>query len=768
MKWNHYKSDRKQNTDPEVASPHASQPFTRLDKTQTKSGSGKPMKQSPPSQRADLYDDEEEDLEDHSGSAEGGGDLKIPFDPFRLPGGLIKRWTWPLISAGSFLLLAFLAGCFKFGDTYIATGTLIKNSIPNTFRTSEVGEPFKPNELSTASFLAVMKSTPVLQQVSAASDPYISPKMLSMFLEMEEERNTDFVWVTFKGFDSPEATADLLQLYMDELVGFLQKRQSQEANEVNTYLKNQIAQTELELASANQDLLAYTRTADFVDADKQLNTYLMELSSVELQLETAEIDYETQDISINVLIEALQRQSPVSNQIQAAQSQIDQMLLTLTENHPRVIEQRAYLQELLDKEKEKQKEQESPQNTSESGVKTNDIPSIAQLTQNPIGSDLYMQLVSMQARQAQLKAKIDRLEELRVKTQQKLASLPEKGMQYARIFAKRQTLMEARRLLSSRQREAQLFEDNAIGEYRIFTEPKVERIEVKSKWYKIGVVSLGGMGFGLFAGFFVALISEILDNRILTHRDVKRVSELEVLGSLPPLRELEPDARRQWAFRSWTKIHGQLSGEGMDGLTLGLISMKPGEGRSTWIRMLAEGAHQRGLHVIIIEAFWRPREPSKTNHHGQPHHSENDSKNDSGPCLSFPMHTLPLEEAMFDPIGNAAALFQAEPGGLFIRPEKPMIWNTPTKRAWMEAINIWSSLASFSVLVELPTADSPETLTLAESLPRLLWVCRSGMNRSNELKPVMEIYRNAHCQIHGSLVNDEEEPAWMRWLPFIG
>lgn len=722
------------------------------------------MKQTPHSQRADLYDDEEdEELEDQSGSAESGSGLKIPFDPFRLPGGLIKRWSWPLISAGSFLLLAFLGGCLKFGDTYIATGTLIKNTIPNTFRTSEVGEPFKPNELSTPSFLAVMKSAPVLQQVSAASDPYISPKMLGMFLDMEEERDTDFVWVSYKGFDSPEATANLLQLYMDELVRFIQKRQSQEASEVNTYLKNQIAQTELELASANQDLLAYTRTADFVDADKQLDTYLMELSSVELQLETAAIDFETQEISINVLTEALQSQSPVSNQIQAAQSQIDQMLLTFTENHPKVIEQRAYLQELLDKEKEKVKV--NLQNASESGDQTNSIPSIAQLTQNPLGSDLYMQLVSMQARQAQLKAKIDRLSELRIKTQQKLASLPEKGMQYARILSKRQTLMDAKKLLSSRQREAQLFEDNAIGEYRIFTEPKAERIEVKSKWYKIGVVSLGGMGFGLFAGFFVALISESLDNRVLTHRDVKRVSELDVLGSLPPLRDLEPDARRQWAFRSWTKIHGQLSDEGTDGLTLGLISMKPGEGRSTWIRMMAEGAHQRGLHVIIIEAFWRPRESAQNE---RQIHSDKDSKNDSGPCLSFPMHTLPLEEAMFDPIGYASALFQAEPGGIFIRPEKPMIWNTPTKRAWMEAVNIWSSLASFTVLIELPAADSPETLTLAESLPRLLWVCRSGVNRSNELKPVLEIYKNAHCDIHGALVNEEETPVWMRWLPNIG
>lgn len=760
MKWNHYKSDRKQNNDPEVASHHSSQSLTRLEKSQSPSGSGKKMKLSPHSQQADHYDDEEEEFEERSGSNESENNLKIPFDPFRLPGGLIKRWTWPLIGAGSFLLLAFLGGCIKFGDTYIASGALIKNSIPNTFRTSEVGEPFKPNELSTPSFLAVMKSTPVLQQVSAASDPYVSPKMLDMFLDMEQERNTDFVWVSYKGFDSPEATVNLLQLYLEELVRFIQKRQSQEANEVNTYLKNQIAQTELELASANQDMLAYTRTADFVDADKQLDTYLTELSSVELQLETATIELETQEISINVLTEALQRQSPVSNQIQAAQNQIDQMLLTMTENHPKVIEQRAYLQELLDMEKEKLKvNQQTP---PESDAQPGNIPSIAQLTQNPLGSDLYMQLVSMQARQAQLKAKIDRLSELRIKTQQKLAGLPEKGMQYARILSKRQTLMDAKKLLSSRQREAQLFEDNAIGEYRIFTEPKVERIEVKSKWFKIGVVSLAGMGFGLFAGFFVALISEILDNRVMTHRDVKRVSELEVLGSLPPLQELEPDARRQWAFRNWTKIHGHLAGEGMDGLTLGLISMKPGEGRSTWIRMMAEGAHQRGLHVIIIEAFWRPREST----HQQS--AENDSKNDSGPCLSFPLRTLPLEEAMFDPIGNAAVLFQAEPGGLFIRPEKPMIWNTPTKRAWMEAINIWSSLASFAVLIELPTADSPETLSLAESLPRLLWVCRSGVNRTDELKPILDIYKNAHCQLHGALVNEEETPVWMRWLPYIG
>ena len=747
MKWDRYKSDRSlrpnEDSGPLMDASHYSPSYPEVSSRRThKPMSIKASNSRPTSIRQDNDDDDDDEVEIDSTST-GGGGFKIPFDPLRLPGGLIKRWIWPVISGSAFLMLAFLGGCFKFGDTYTATGVLIKNKIPNTFATSEIGEPFKPSELSTPSFLTVMKSMPVLQQVSSKSAPYVSPKMLGMYLEAGEERNTDFVWVGYKGFNSPEATVNLLQLYMEELVQFIQRMQSQEALEVNAYLKQQIAQTDREMATVNQDLLAFTRTADFIDAEKQIDTYLSELSAVDLQYETAMIDYETLGVSIDVITQALRQQSPLSSQIQDAQRQIDNLLLTLTEKHPKVMEQRAYLQELL------KKDQNTDLDESSSSAKT----PIAQLTQSAIGADLYMEIIAKQATQAQLKARIDKLLELRSKTQQKLAALPEKGMQYARILARKQTLQEAKKLLGSRQREAQLFEDNAIGEYRIFTRPAPERVEIKSRWYKIAVVSAGGMGFGLFVGVFLALVMEILDNRILTKSDVSRATGLDVIGRLPPLKELPPDLRRQWAFRTWTRFHGQMASPGMNGLTLGFISMQPGEGRSTWIRMLAEGAHQRGLNVIWINTSWSAE--------GRP---SAEARPDT--TTSFPMIRKSLEDAIQDPAGHASLLFEPEPGGLYLAPDRPLVWTGANKRAWSEAIRIWNSLASFAVMVELPPADFPESLNLAEVLPRILWVCRSGWNKSAEMKPTLEVYHNAHCPLNGALINDEAQPVWVQWLPF--
>src|SRR5947208_10560651 len=63
---------------------------------------------------------------------------------------------------------------------------------------------------------------------------------------------------------------------------------------------------------------------------------------------------------------------------------------------------------------------------------------------------------------------------------------------------------------------------------------------------------------------------------------------------------METNERTQWAFRTWTMLQGRLSPSANHGLVCGITSSDAGEGRSTWISLLAEAASLTGFRVLTI------------------------------------------------------------------------------------------------------------------------------------------------------------------------
>src|SRR4029078_5815624 len=90
------------------------------------------------------------------------------------------------------------------------------------------------------------------------------------------------------------------------------------------------------------------------------------------------------------------------------------------------------------------------------------------------------------------------------------------------------------------------------------------------------------------------------DRRLRTAADVERVTGLPVLSSLGDLSKIPEDGRARWAFRTWTMLQGRLSRSANHGLVCGITSCAEGQGRSTWIHMLAEAASLTGFRVLTI------------------------------------------------------------------------------------------------------------------------------------------------------------------------
>jgi protein involved in polysaccharide export with SLBB domain/capsular polysaccharide biosynthesis protein len=161
-------------------------------------------------------------------------------------------------------------------------------------------------------------------------------------------------------------------------------------------------------------------------------------------------------------------------------------------------------------------------------------------------------------------------------------------------------LESMRMQLQYRRQQIEAFKANPPGAFRITVPASGDTLSVHRPWVKVGLLT------GLFAmlGFTAAasniLVREFMDRRLKTLEDVERVTGLPVIATLGDIRQMSMAERDDWAFRTWIALQDKLSFSPNHGLICGVTSSQPGDGRSTWIGMLAGAARKCGFRVLTI------------------------------------------------------------------------------------------------------------------------------------------------------------------------
>ncbi len=647
-----------------------------------------------------------------AGAEPADGGLTLPFDPLRLVDALARHWLRMLLMAAIFGALALLVGFNWFVTEYTATAQFIKQEVPNTFRVSEVGEPFRPRQLTLPTLVGLMKSFSVLERTCARAKTTLTPRGLLGGLTITPERNTDLIKVSLKTSFSEQATLELLNVFGQEVVLMTRETQAQEAAEMNKFLKQQLAKADKDMAQINAELLAFSKESQVVDADKELEAELRKLGELDMKYETMRLDYETLDLKIGGLVKELGQHNPLAAQLQSARGQLAQLLNTYTEANPIVQSQRAQVTAL-----EKQLKESAPQ-TSKLSPQAGEGGTVA--------AGLYMELVTLKSQKEVFAAQHKQLEVVREAAGKRLASLPEKSMQHARIKARQQSLETARTLLSSRQREAQLFEDSALAYCRFF-EGKPQDIEVSGRGKKIIVaLTIGIMAGALLCALLICLV-ESLDDRLKTPADVKRATRLPLVASLPDVKKWEAGRLEAWAFRTWMALQSHLASGLNQSFVCGFVSVGDGEGRSTWIRLLAGAASQRECRVVAVT---------------------------NGPPAGST--TISLADVLAQPSHVAQAAANPTGGAVWVRMDEDWQWSAERRRQWQSALAQWQQRA-LVVLVELAPAHKPETSLMAEMLPNLVWVVGGGQARGHDTAEQLESLRQARCHFVGAVLNREPQ-----------
>jgi uncharacterized protein involved in exopolysaccharide biosynthesis len=455
--------------------------------------------------------------------------FELIFDPFRLAGALLERHRWIIVCAAAGFLLFLAAGLVRARDKHEAMARLIKREPPSSFRAGEIGEPYKPRPLTTATLVSSALSDNVLGRVSAQADPPISLGMLRLSVTATELRGTDFLQLTARRTESAQAAADLVNLWASEIVEFSRDIQSRESREVRAYLQQQIESTDADLAKVNRQVLDFSRRENLIDADKQTDVFLRQLADLDLRYETARIDLQTIEFKLKALEGELSRYSATDDRLVSARAELQDALGRYTEKNPVVQNLRAKVETL----------------EAQAGAKSRE-PTLADYASTAIGGNLYLELIDLRARREGAQKQLEGIAALRDSSRARVEELPEKIAALARLRLVQRGLETARQLLAARLREATLFSERAPGYYQIFSTATAQSVGSTPRVVKIAAYGIAGLVLGAGFGLFLVAAREIIDQRLRSPAEARKLFKAPLLAVLEPGADPTPAIGSLW------------------------------------------------------------------------------------------------------------------------------------------------------------------------------------------------------------------------------
>jgi len=348
-----------------------------------------------------------------------------------------------------------------------------------------------------------------------------------------------------------------------------------------------------------------------------------------------------------------------------------------------------------------------------------------------------------------------------------------------------------RALLVARQRAINLFKANPPGTFRVMQEASMDTVSTQKPWMKVGLVAAFCGMLGLIAAGTEVLRREFFDTRLKTEADVTRVTGLPVIATLGEMGAMSPSERENWAFRTWIALQDRLAYSPNHGLICGVTSSNLGDGRSTWIALLAGAARRCGFRVLTIATQPTADAPVPTEERtdsvsiadaiperevAHAHAGANRSANGTLTRSSAGRRTTVLTDptdlgaasrnfnsdseftaltasALFTPAMVTEKLMGPEADPLVHIPLPGWTWNLERRKQWQGALNVWRKIDNVVILVELPPASMPESVLLASNLPNLLWLVESGKSEAISTRAQLETLRHARCNLVGAVIN---------------
>jgi len=653
----------------------------------------------------------------------------VAVDGWRLVAALKAHVRLLGCAAGGAAVVAFVLGYFLSHDSVRVT--LLAREPANAPALDSGAEAYRPRQLNPLTLVRLMQSPELLRR-AAGNSPTIGESALPGRVRVEQIPGADLVALTVTG-KPPEALVYLANRFAGEAVEMGRELQAAEAGQMNRFYLDKLTALDKQLAQLNTELVAFQQTEQLADPEAEKQGYVKELGDVMARGDNARIEAELVELQISTLQNELLQENPIAQKLAAARNQLTDLYGRYTEAHPRVIQQRKLIAEL---------EKELP------ATGTDSLAS-ARYSNDPQVTANYARLVELQTRRMTLQRELKELAKLKTTLLASVAGLSEKGLRYATIKAQLDGLQKSRAQLAARQHEAQLYQANAQGYYRVFTPATLQDVDSSGRWLAAGCAGIIGLLVGTLGAGLIVTGRELTDRRLKTATELQRETGLPVLASVGDLSQMSASEKESWAFRAWTAIAGQLNGSPNRGLVCGLISSSAGEGRSTWIKLLMGAAQQRGLQVMTVAT--RP-DSARTEESDLPANVVSQDFSSPGARVAAPTHTMATRPSNMPPASRPARTAHI--------PLPGKVWDLAHRKEWETTLAHLQRMDNLVLLVELPPASQPEAVLLAESLPQVIWLADSGKAGVRDTRQQLQTLRHAKCRLVGAVLNHEPKPVF--------
>jgi protein involved in polysaccharide export with SLBB domain/capsular polysaccharide biosynthesis protein len=671
-----------------------------------------PVSTSVPRAAPDLPEGESSDEGRESG-------FSLPFDPLRLWVALMNRWKWVVAGAAAGGLLAIIAGIVLFRAQHIVTVQFVRQDPSAGFRTSDIGEAFKPNSISTPTLMAMMRSPSVLDKTVQACNPSISSFQLDDGLTISSERGNEMVVVRLVTRASAAKASALINAYVTNVLAEVREAQAQEADRMSRFFREQLTRIDDELVGVNKEIKTFSSEQGYFNMEYELPAYLRQVADVDLEYEKALLQNQDIEARISTLKSEVMRQNPLYTKLASARQSLEVLLTRYTDANPLVQEQMEIVAGI-----EKQ--------VAKLSTNTLLIPDPGDNRANA----LYQEYLLLTAQHESTLRHVEQVKTSGDTIRTKVSGLPEKANQFTRLRLRQKTLESTRSLLDGRQREAQVYTEKPPELFRVLSLTKPEDVRRSMGMQKLLVAILAGIGAGAVGVMLVIMGIEAFDNRLISSADLSRSARLPVLLRMGDLAQMTPEALELWRYRAWSVLLHHLSVPGSSSLICGLVSARPGTGRSTWLELLGRSALDRQWRVITIGN----RDPQME-----------------------PLSRRTLAEGLEKPEALLAEMNSGRVPMMHLSWDADWTW-TPERRAALgRFLKVCSEQRQLLVLLEMPPLDRLDAAMVAEQIPRLLWLSSSGLEREPEVAELAATLRSGGSHLCGAILN--REPAVFARLP---
>jgi protein involved in polysaccharide export with SLBB domain len=502
-----------------------------------------------------------------------------------------------------------------------------------------------------------------------------------------------------------------LQAWGQEVSRVLEQRDSEAAEARGKLLKEKLRSVDQAVADLGRELSARSRDDSAGDGTSPFDL-LRKSKELDEKTGSAKARLAVTDQQLENLRKEAAKCSPA---LVAAREELNRALARYTDQHPKVRELRATIADL------------ERAATADPAAQSPDLSSMT----SPAAVALQSQMLTLQNERIGLAKELETMERARTEIGRQIpaaATNTVKGAELERRFE----VLSRERLALVTALEAHALDGPGTRPGRKMVGSPYQERQAGDRWQ--AHLASGGMGAlaGLLGAFCLIVAADHARRRIHSTEDLSWASRLPVLACLDDIERLSAAEQETWAFRTFTRLKGRLTGSSDEALICGVISAGAAEGRSTVARLLAAAASRQGYRGVVVGA------PAES---GPP---EQDRTDEPASAEEEEMALVParISEAMRSEL---PARSEARSGKLSL--------TLDLRKQWREALAQAGSQERLVLIADLPPTSSPQGVLLAEGVPNLIWVSGRGKASIPETSTGIGLLKDTRCNLVGAIMN---------------